>query len=85
MQSVSASEFKNRFGKYKNIAMQGEIIGISSNGRDEEVALISIRDLRQLQAERRFLPASEMPSEWVNSLATADTSHMAKYNHEIDE
>ncbi len=66
--SVKASEFKTRFGKYRELALSGELIGVNSHGRDDDVFLISKKELNRLRAERSFFHASDMPDEWADAL-----------------
>lgn len=85
MIEVKATEFQNKFGRFRALAHQGPV-SITSHG-NPDLVVISAEEYRRLKSrDRQALRASELSSDDISALAATDVpEESAEFNHELDE
>ncbi len=85
MIEVKATEFQNKFGRFRALAHQGPV-SITSHG-NPDLVMISAEEYERLKSrDRQALHAWELSSDDISTLAATDVpEESAEFNHELDE
>ncbi len=82
---VKATEFQNKFGRYRSLAHHTPV-SITSHGNPDLVVISAAEYARLKSRDRQALRAWELSSEDVAALAATELSEDAtKFDHELDE
>lgn len=84
MIKVTATEFKERFGKYRDNALR-EPVAITTHGRESLILLSADEYHRLKRRERQSLLVSELPEDELQDLLEGDWSEEGKqFDHEVE-
>ena len=85
MIEVKATEFQNKFGRFRALAHQGPV-SITSHG-NPDLVVISAEEYKRLKSrDRQTFHAWELTSDDISALAATDVpEESAEFNHELEE
>ena len=85
MIQVKATEFQNKFGRFRTLAHRGPV-SITSHG-NPDLVMISAQEYKRLKSrDRQTLHAWELSSDDISALAATDVpEESAEFNDELKE